>query len=376
MSIRIEDFLDEYVDEDVLNEALRSIGITPPKTKEECINRLLNNWTARNRSWFQILDFLDYEELCTICDHFDIMYYHGVEHPEDLIEKIRRYRIIDFTKKYVPKEIPNPSKNQRYVVFPLIGWMVIGIVIATLNFSGVFMEMHEEEIDISKNYQVSYQSWKDENTLSAIIDNISLSGTIFLQSTQFSAHNEIDVFVELSPNTGTDAKDRMMLDSIPPPLNLYFTGAQHVYLENDRPLADIQLTRSFDRTKLIGEGTISYAKGDDHEIYFLDASEIGLKQELLTVNKPNNALVLFPQNEKTLDPEGYYDEQGARLTIPTVVEFVSTTEPYLIEIKQSDAQNSLGSDRMDAFAIWITLAFAPYAIIPMLKYFSTNKLTS
>ena len=193
--------------------------------------------------------------------------------------------------------------------------MIIGIILAILNIGGIFLEPHPAEIDISKKYQVAYETWTDEYTLSGIFEGMSLTGKITLESTQFSAHNKIDVQIELSHNTGSDLEDIIMLDSIAPPFNVYFVGAQHFGIENDKPLADILLKRSSDGTKLIGDGSIIYSKGDQHKIYVLDSSETALKQKLLTVNDSNNAIILFEIFEKTLNPNGYFDENGNQIKI-------------------------------------------------------------
>lgn len=384
MGISPKKFLDRYFTSAELKEPLDDIGFPVGGIKKERIERIVENWTSHHRTWYDLLEFLDWGKLSKVCDDFGVSY--SEYNTEDtLCNKIEDGQVIDSnrnlfqTKTLLSQNPPKVEKQSTkkinpHVIFTLIGWMVIGIIFAMLNFSGIFIEIHDEEMDISKKYQVSSQSWKDENTLSGILSGISLKGKILFQSTQFSSQNKIDVHIELSPNTDSSVKDIMMLDSIVSPLNVYFIGAQHVDIENDKPLVDILLHRSSDRTKLIGEDSIIYSKGGNHDIYLLDSTEIGLKQDLLTVNESNNAVVLFLQQEKTLNPNGYFDENGNQLTPPAAVEFISTTEPYVIEIKQSDAQNSLGSDKMNAFAIWITLAFAPYTIIPALKYLPTNKL--
>ena len=282
----------------------------------------------------------------------------------------------DFQKKQsVSKPIPVKPKTKfsNYILYPILCWMAIGIVLAILNFGGVFLEPHAEEIDISKKYQVAYETWTDENTLTGIFEGMSLTGKITLESTQFTAQNKIDVNIELSPNTNSALEDIILLDSITPPLNVYFVGAQHVDIENEHVLADILLKRSSDRTKLIGDGSIIYSKGGSYDIYLLDSSEISLKQDLLTIHEPNGSIVLFLEQENTLNPNGYFDENGNPMKVPTRVEFFSENIPYVVDIKQSDALNSLSSDKRDAFTIWITLAFAPLALIPVLKHFKIFK---
>lgn len=385
MGISPKDFLNRYFNSKQLKKPLEGIGLPFGSTKKERVNRILENWISHHRNWYGLLDHLDWNKLAKICDDFNIRY-SGYEREDTLRNKIEDAMVLDFRKETLKKVKTLPTQNlsknkiqktklNPYVIYPLIAWMFVGIIFATLNFSGMFIKIHDEEIDITKKYQVSYESWIDENTLSGIVEGMSLSGKIILQSTQFSAQNKIDVHIELSPNAGSDIEDMMLLDSIAPPFNVYFVGAQHFDIEDDKPLANILLKRSSDRTKLMGTGSIIYSKGDNHEIYVLDSSENALKQKLLTVNDSPNSIILFPVLEKTLNPNGYFDEDGNELKIPTRVELTSTTEPYLIEIKQSDAQNSLDSDKMNAFGTWIILALIPLTIIPVLKYLPTNKLT-
>ena len=385
MGISVETFLKRYFSSKQLKEPLEGIGLSVGGTKKERIIRIIENWSLYHRDWYELLNYLDWNKLAQICDDFDI-WYSGYEREDTLRDRIENEMVLDFRKetmkkvKTLPTQYLSKNKIQKtklnpYVIYPLIAWMFFGIIFATLNFSGMFIKTHDEEIDITKKYQVSYESWIDENTLSGIVEGMSLSGKIILQSTQFSAQNKIDVHIELSPNAGSDIEDMMLLDSIAPPFNVYFVRAQHFDIENDKPLADILLKRSSDRTKLIGTGSIIYSKGDNHEIYVLDSSENALKQKLLTVNDSPNSIILFPIHKKTLNPNGYFDKAGNELKIPTRVELTSTSEPYVIEIKQSDAQTSLDSDKMNAFVTWITLAFIPLTIIPVLKYLPTNKLT-
>ncbi|MGY5148418.1 MAG: pentapeptide repeat-containing protein [Candidatus Nitrosopumilus sp. bin_7KS] len=115
MGVKVEEFLYDYFGVNQLKDALSNIGVPAGKNKKECVDRILEKWTSYNRSWYDLLNFLDTEDLENICEHF-LIEYTDWDDEESLMDKIENARVLDFRKtpkkeKRKKSEKTSPSLN-------------------------------------------------------------------------------------------------------------------------------------------------------------------------------------------------------------------------------------------------------------------------
>lgn len=280
-----------------------------------------------------------------------------------------------FQEKHSNKEslsMNQGKKTNHLIIYPFIVWAVVGIIFAFLNYGGVFITIYDETIPISKEYMVYTQNPAnldgDKLVLTGEISGMSLKGNIVIQSTLFSAQNPIDVKIELSPTTVLDIDDEKILKLLPDPFAVFFIGASNVNDKTDETfnLAKIYLKKSLEAKKLVGSGTLVYSQSGNHEIYFLDPREQSLMLDLLNEGQPPGKTIFLPSPQQSLqNKELIIDEGSGKILSKT--ELNSENNPYSIEIKQSDALNSLESSKNTAIATWLALAFGPFAFIPFIN---------
>lgn len=113
MGISIEDFLYEYCGIDELKEALDEIGIPAGRTKDERVQKILDNWAARRRKWVDLLNYPGWDDLAKLCDDFKITYYDD-DDEDELIKKIKKYKILIPPKnKREIENFPKIKSNQK-----------------------------------------------------------------------------------------------------------------------------------------------------------------------------------------------------------------------------------------------------------------------
>lgn len=261
--------------------------------------------------------------------------------------------------------------NWNMIWAALVVWSIFGATMSVLNLAGFFIPVHEEPIQISKEYTVhfvkSINSFQNVTTVSGEAVNMKLNGEIVLKSTLFSTQNPIDVQIKLRPNTDLDPNDIVLLKTLPQPFSVFFVNANNYYnkLSDNTNLAIIDLIASADSSTMSGNGRIVYSQSGEHEIYVLDPRETLLKSKLLAANLPSSTVILLPEVESPIVDHTSVDKNNSiEATIYSIPN--SEPKPYHIEIKQADALNSLDADKQQAFGIWLTLVLAPDAIIGIL----------
>lgn len=372
MGISPKKFLDRYFTSEQLKEPLDDIGLSVGGTKKERIERIVENWTTHHRNWYDLLEFLDWGKLSKVCDEFGISY-SEYNTEETLRDKIEDEQVIDSQRKIFQTKIShtqNPSNTKKqvvkkfnpYVIVTISIWLIIGISFSMLNLTGFFIPTHEESIKISKDYRVYFETWTN-STYSGQSSGLNLNGEVTFQSTLFSAKNPIDVTIELTPNVFVD-ENPLVFESVPQPVSVFFVGTStpNSDPEDIDDVTRIFLKQSTDPEKLTGSGTIIYSQGGTHEIYLIDPRETGLVHDLLSVNEPPNVIILSQVPEPPIY-KNLFDENGNPFPIPTRMDLASETEPYFFEIRQSDALNSLESEKINTFAIWLAIAIGPVGIV-------------
>jgi len=377
MGISVEKFLSKYFSPKQLKEALSDMGIPVGVTKKVRIERILENWTTYHRDWYELLIFLEWGDLSRICDDFGIPY-SEYNTENKLREKIEDDEVIDFRKvtlmkstsskkptKNDSKNLLKNKKNNSYILLAVALWLVIGITISLLNISGYFVPTHDETVKISKEYMVYTGGWSDENTYSGIAQGMNLHGEIIFHSTLFSAQNPINVQIELVPKTSPGLDDDVFLEYLPKPVSVFFVGATSSddKIDDEKNVSRIILEKSPNTPKLTANANLIYSQGGTHEIHVTDPRENVLMQRLLTVNEPPGAIVLFPVPKLPTEIGPKFDENGNSILVPERIEHTENSKPFFIDIKQSDALNSLESDKQNAFTTWLAITFAPLGIV-------------
>lgn len=377
MGISIRNFLERYFTSEKLKEPLEDIGLPVGGTKKEKIARIIKNWESHNRYWYDLLNYLKWDKLSLICEDFGILY-SPYNTEETLRDKIENNEVLDFRKHILVKDLffqsekeDNELKNEKklhnkkikpWVILGIVCWIVIGISFAFLNLTGYYIPTHTESIKISKDYLVYFEEWT-ESGYHGQSTGLTLSGDIIFNSTSFSAKNPINVMIELKPNVFVDDNPNIF-QSVPQPLSVFFVGTTIPDPEPDDNdgVTRIFLKQSFNPDRLIASGTIIYSQGGTHEIYLVDPRETGLVSDLLTVNEPPNVIVLsqVPDPPKITER---MDNNGKKFPTPSRLDLTSETKPYTFEIKQSDALNSLESEKINNFGIWLGITFGPTGIL-------------
>jgi len=391
MEISVENLLYNYFHVEQLKDVLYEIGIPYGHNKEESVNRILDNWIERNREWYDLLEFLDRDDLRDICDDFNIEYDNSLDEDElmMLIEdnKILKIPRKTFPKKpkphksinvnneqyipnnlhiHVPDRVYNASKGKlnRIIILTMVIWFIFGMSMGVLALDGYFINESTQPISVSKEYLVHIETMNEsvgsKSTSQGITAFVTLKGNILLTSTQFSAQNKIKVDVDLAPADSLEDHDEKIIETLPEPFWIIIPDAVNIddQLEQ-REYAIINLTKSLSSPKITGSGTIIFSKGGNNEIYIVEPRELHKISDLIT-EKSHKPVTFTYDMGKGLE-EGvnvtntvyFEDDSTTRIDAPEFSILSSENIQYFADIKTSDSLRSLENTKQTSFSIWM-----------------------
>lgn len=336
MTISIKDFLDEYFDANQLKDVLNDIGISLGGKKQELIQKILKNWTARRRKWYDLLDHLYYDDLTKICDDFNINYYED-DDEDELIKRIRRKKILDSStmssknqinddekkaeilqlKKKTSKTVSRKQSLKKlvclYILFTVIASGGVTIIALDIPFL-----LDPQTIPIQRSYVFAETAWieTEERTLLTVPYFFDMNGTIKLHTTSRSAQNPINVEMILVPyNLEKPSSPERFVEILPETLTFVFPGAM---VPNDKNIqypkkVDVPLKKVLSPLRYSGTGQIEYENEGEYEFYL---------KERTTMQEGTKESV-------TLKFEFNLDEDESRLVMAEIA--ASADEKIIIE---------------------------------------------
>ncbi len=118
MSLSIKKLLQEYFSVDDLKDVLCDIGEPVSGNKSQLVTRITNNWKEHNRDNYELLDFLDQEQLEMICYYYNTK--PSGEGETSLKNSVKRIGLLDSRyKKRINSNLISKQKNLMKSIFKL-----------------------------------------------------------------------------------------------------------------------------------------------------------------------------------------------------------------------------------------------------------------
>ena len=279
MGISVEDFLNRYFGVEELKKPLEDISFPVGGTKNERVTRIVENWNAYNRDWYDLLDYLEWDTLSLICEDFNISY-SEYNKEETLCRKIEDVRVLDFRNKTM-KSSQKKSNAQP----------------STVNISG-------ENINIGSNNKISRTSESKNSSISKaqlivaiIVGTFVIFGVVFgFTLTSDSTKNEF------SPTEGFTVETDV--GPVPLPQDIKGTEESKIYPVGDTIVDNTLISNSHGFVISVpnDDWKIIYEPEDDSEIFAKSPAEIynekgsGNISISKTENIPKDFEVVYKEN--------------------------------------------------------------------------------
>ena len=358
----------EYFSVDELKFLLSIINESQTGNRDTLIERVIIEWPAHNKQWQHLLPYLDVPTLRRICNDYDL----GHTGTRDvLVRRIKKQLEENSPQekkkatKVSIKKIKSEKKIRRYVLVGIIVWFVIGMTMGLLELNGSFLPIHEQPIQISKEYFVMYQVSEEEGfegaTSTGYAGDAKIEGEIVLKSTLFSADNQIHIKAEFDSEDLGGHDFPSLIKVLPSDYWVLFPDASNLIdgeIKN-KELAIINMERN--KNSISGNGTIIYSSGGIKEIFVVEPRELANLSDLIRDRLPNAEFTYsIPENRNgsiILHDSGFVEVEHTVFS-----KLLSKTESYQVEIKSSDALNSIENTRKTGFGLWMAGTFGPMGI--------------
>lgn len=293
MDISLRDFIHKYFYKEDIQAALEDIGESSTGNIDEIEDRLVSTW-PKYRNVYDLLEFLDEEDLLEICYHFNIAY--TTDSHRALKNRIKKSGLLGHTdssqimKKSKSDENKVKSKSNKVETqkqFQKLLWppivlliiCIIGIGFVQLN---IFFVNDDKIIPFQRSYLFSNVEKENPNELptSLLVMNyfFDMNGTVNLHTISRSAQNPIDVTIYLEPYNIDQSTPRPISGILPKTLHYIFPNAIEI---SDEPL-DITLPKQVtmdlelknDPLRYEGSKKIKYEDQGSYDFYLRERTDM------------------------------------------------------------------------------------------------------